>query len=43
MKISTFILLFLIGILVSCSSNKKDKMKEIYEDFSDKPEVYPRK
>ena len=36
-------ILFLLGILVSCSSNRSNRLREVYEDFSDKPEVCPRK
>lgn len=43
MSLKTFAILFLLGILVSCSSNRSDKLREVYEDFSDKPEVCPRK
>lgn len=43
MSLKTFAILFLLGILVSCSSNKPDRLREVYEDFNDKPEVYPRK
>jgi hypothetical protein len=43
MNLTTFIILFLLGILVSCSSNRSNRLREVYEDFSDKPEVCPRK
>jgi hypothetical protein len=43
MNLNTFIILFLLGILVSCSSNRSNRLREVYEDFSDKPEVCPRK
>jgi hypothetical protein len=43
MNLKTLAILFLLGILVSCSSNRPDRLREIYEDFSDKPEVCPRK
>jgi len=43
MNLTTFIILFLLGILISCSSNRSNRLREVYEDFSDKPEVCPRK
>lgn len=43
MNLKTITILFLLGILVSCSSNRSDRLREVYEDFSNKPEVYPRK
>jgi hypothetical protein len=43
MNLKTFVILFLLGILVSCSSNSSNRLREVYEDFSDRPEVCPRK
>lgn len=43
MNLKTATILFLLGFLASCASTTKDNLREVYEEFQNPREAYPKK
>jgi len=43
MNLKTAITIFSLLFLVSCASNTKDNLREVYQEFENPREAYPRR